>query len=360
MTDSLKNASESQEPKESQKVAMKRVARRVTLLLFGCLFLASAWLAVYALRPGPETAAGSAIVTIPKGTSLRGMTGILAAAGLLKEDVRFPLLARILGYSGRLRAGEFKLSTGRTPLQVLRQLVVALPVVHAVTIPEGLRIKEIGRIFAEGGWCDEARFLRLTSDKAFLAELGFGGLNSLEGYLFPDTYHLTRDIHGEKELIGLMTRRFREVWGQVAPSPDSAARLHEVVILASMVEKEAAHPEERPLIAGVFHNRLNKGMRLQSDPTVIYGIEDYAGNITKKHLQTPTRYNTYTISGLPAGPISNPGKAALQAALNPAPTDYLYFVGKNDGTHQFSRTLEEHNQAVMKYQRKKTGKNGKG
>lgn len=357
MTDSLKNTPKSQ---ENKKVAKKRVAQRVALLLFGCFALATAWLAVYALRSGPETAAGSAVVAIPKGTSLRGITGILAAAGVLEEDIRFPLIAKILGYSGRLRAGEFKLTTGRTPLQVLRQLAGAKPVLHAVTVPEGLRIREIGRIFAEGGWCDEGRFLRLSRDKAFLAELGFGELNSLEGYLFPDTYHLTRDIHGEKELIRLMTRRFREVWAQVAPSPDKAARLHEVVIMASMVEKEAAHPEELPLIAGVFHNRLNKGMRLQSDPTVIYGIEDYAGNITKKHLQTPTHYNTYTISGLPAGPISNPGKAALQAALNPAPTDYLYFVGKNDGTHQFSRTLEEHNQAVLKYQRKKTEKNGKG
>lgn len=345
---------------EDSDLLKKRVARRVALFFFGCLMLATGWLALYAFSSGPEVVDKSIIVNIPKGTSLRGIAAVLAASGVVKEDIRFALLAKIMGYSGQLRAGEFKLTAGKSPLQVLRQLASAQPVRHEVTIPEGLRIKEIGHIFAEGGWCDEGRFLKLAHDKTFLAGLGFGKLESLEGYLFPDTYHLTRDIHGEEELIILMTKRFREVWGQVAHLPDSTAKIHEVVILASIVEKESARPEERPVIAGVFNNRLKKGMRLQSDPTVIYGIEDFAGNITKKHLQTPTVYNTYTISGLPAGPISNPGKAALQAALNPARTEYLFFVGKNDGTHQFSRTLEEHNQAVLKYQRKKSVKSGKG
>ena len=178
-----------------------------------------------------------------------------------------------------------------------------------MTIPEGLRIKEIGRIFAEGGWCDRGEVSAADPRQGLPGGTSASAsLNSLEGYLFPDTYYLTRDIHGEKELISVDDQTFPEGLGPDRPVARSAARLHEVVILASMVEKEAAHPEERPLIAGVFHNRLNKGMRLQSDPTVIYGIEDFSGNITKKNLQTPTRYNTYTVSGLPAGPISNPGK----------------------------------------------------
>ena len=350
--------------KENPSSPISSVAKRavVTAALFLCTacLLIAGWLAVYAFSPGPQTDEKSAIVTIVRGTPLKQMSAVLAGAGLVKEDLRFAILAKILGYSGRIRAGEFKLTTGNTPLAVLRQLIRAQPVQHAVTIPEGLRIEEIGSIFARGGWCDEEGFRRLAYDKGFMVGLGLGKLNSLEGYLFPDTYLLTRDIHGEEELIRLMTRRFKEVWAEVATEPDNAERRHEVVILASIIEKEAQKDHERPVIAGVFHNRLKKGMRLQSDPTVIYGAQDYAGNITRKHLQTPTRYNTYTLDGLPAGPISNPGRAALAAALKPAATDYLFFVGRNDGSHQFSRTLEEHNQAVQKYQRKKPEKNGKG
>lgn len=288
------------------------------------------------------------------------MSAVLAAAGLVKEDIRFAILAKLCGYSGRIKAGEFKLATGATPLALLGQLVKAQPVQHAVTIPEGLRIEEIAALFARGGWCDEERFRRLAYERTFIADLGFGSLNSLEGYLFPDTYLLTRDIHGEEELIRLMTRRFSEVWAEVAPADLGREKRHEAVILASMIEKEAQKADERPIIAGVFHNRLKKGMRLQSDPTVVYGIDGYDGNITKKHLQTPSSYNTYTLDGLPAGPISNPGRASLAAALQPAATEYLFFVGKNDGSHQFSRTLDEHNHAVQKYQRKKPEKNGKG
>lgn len=338
----------------------KRVARWAALFLCGWLVLSIGWLAMYGLVPGPETANKSVIIEFPQGTSIRGIGTILAEAGVVREDIRFALLAKILGYAGQLRAGEFKITTGRSPLEVIRLLARAKPVQHAVTIPEGLSAREIGRIFGEGGWCDEERFERLANDRDFIAGLGFGELKSLEGYLFPDTYHLTRDIHGEEELIRLMTKRFKEVWQEVALLPGNSGALHDVVILASMVEKETGQSDERPVVAGVFYNRLKKGMRLQSDPTVIYGIEGFSGNITRKDLQTPTKYNTYTITGLPAGPISNPGREALQAALQPARTDYLFFVGKNDGTHQFSRTLDEHNQAVQKYQRKKSAKNGKG
>ncbi len=325
-----------------------------------CLVLSVGWLAFYGLGPGPEMAAQSMIVSVPQGTSTRDIGRILAEAGVVYDDIRFALLAKLFGYTGRLKAGEFKLATGKNPLQVMRLLASAKPVQHAVTIPEGLNAGEIGRIFAAGGWCDEDKFKRLAHDKKFLADLGWGELSSLEGYLFPDTYYLTREIHGEKELIGLMLKRFKEVWREIAPSAVNTDRRHEVVILASIVEKETARPDELPVVAGVFSNRLKKGMRLQSDPTVIYGMEDFSGDITRKDLQTPTKYNTYTLAGLPAGPISNPGREALRAALQPASTDYLFFVGKNDGTHQFSRTLDEHNQAVQKYQRKKSGKNGKG
>ena len=347
-------------PSASPPSSIARAVTTAALFLCGCCLLLSGWLAVYAFSPGPASADKSAIVTIARGTPLREMSKVLAGVGLVEEDIRFAVVARILGYSGRIRAGEFELATGMTPLQLLRQLITARPVQHAVTIPEGLRLDEIGQIFAQGKWCDAERFSQLAHDKAFLTAIGFGGLDSLEGYLFPDTYYLTRDVKGAEELITMMTRRFREVWAQLAPSPVEQKKQHEVVTLASIVEKETGRGEERPVIAGVFANRLKIGMRLQSDPTVIYGIDDFSGNITRKHLQTPSRYNTYTLSGLPAGPISNPGRSALEAALHPAVTDYFYFVGRNDGTHQFSRTLEEHTRAVLKYQRKKPEKNGKG
>lgn len=338
----------------------KRAVLRTALFLCCCVLTAGIWLGIYGLSRGPESGAKSVIVEFPPGTSLRGIGTKLAEAGVVYDDIRFALLTKLFGYGGKLKAGEFKVSTGRKPLEIIRELAKARPVQHAVTIPEGLNAREIGRIFAEGGWCDHERFERLAADKKFIAALGFGELNSLEGYLFPDTYHLTKDIHGEEELIRLMTKRFREVLREVSPSPDDPAKLHDIVILASMVEKETAKAEERPVVAGVFYNRLKKGMRLQSDPTVIYGMNDYSGNISRKDLQTPSSYNTYTVSGLPAGPISNPGREALRAALQPAETEYLFFVGKNDGSHQFSRTLDEHNQAVQKYQRKKSVKNGKG
>jgi UPF0755 protein len=177
---------------------------------------------------------------------------------------------------------------------------------------------------------------------------------SFEGYLFPDTYFFPKDTTAEAIVTTLvsgfqriMTDRRLERTRQLGFS------LHEVVTLAAMIEKETGAAEERPIISSVFHNRLKRGMRLESDPTVIYGIEDFDGNITRKHLAEKTPYNTYRIKGLPAGPIANPGEAAIEAALYPAETDYLYFVAKKDGTHQFSTNITDHNRAVVKYQLKR-------
>jgi UPF0755 protein len=174
---------------------------------------------------------------------------------------------------------------------------------------------------------------------------------SLEGYLFPDTYYFPRNTPIDR-IIQTMLDRFNTVF---TPAWADRARgiglsRHQVVTLASIIEKETGAAGERPLIASVFHNRLARGMRLQSDPTVIYGIEDFDGNLTRAHLETPTPYNTYQVAGLPPGPIASPGRAALEAALFPEETDYLYFVARGDGTHQFSTRLDEHNEAVRRYQ----------
>lgn len=332
-----------------------RLLLRVVLwtTLFLCLTLASAagWLALYSLNVGPSTNDGEAIVTIPKGTSVRDISTILGDHQIVKDDIRFLILAKWLGVSSRLQAGEFLLPTGKTPVEVLEILVDAKPVQHSITIPEGLRADEIAELISSKGWCDKDNFMRLVQSKEFIGQFSIPDITTLEGYLYPDTYYLTRDMQGADKVISLMVRRFNTVWKDLSAGIDPPPSQRDTVVLASVVEKETGDSSERPLIASVFHNRLKIGMRLQSDPTVVYGVKSYKGKITKTHLRTATPYNTYVISGLPAGPIANPGKAAMEAVLHPATSKFLYFVSKNDGTHQFSTNLKDHNRAVKKYQR---------
>jgi len=330
----------------------------MVLLLLPVLLVAG-WLAAYGLRSGPPAKTARAVVAIPRGASLQSISSILADKGLIEEDLRFLLLAKISGYAGKLKAGEFRLSTGKTPLEVLKALAVAKAIQYSITIREGLRASEIAEVFAEGGWFDPRSFANLLVDKDFIEKQGLAGLENLEGYLYPDTYLLTREGRGAEKIMGLMISRFNKVWTEVTAGLAEMPDRERTVILASMVEKETGAAAERPLIAGVFLHRLQLGMRLQSDPTVVYGLEKFSGTITRSDLQNPTPYNTYTVAGLPAGPICSPGKDALLAVLSPTQTKDLYFVAKNDGTHHFSQTLAEHNSAVQKYQRKKGGEKGK-
>ncbi len=336
----------------------KRVIRWTAFFLLLCLVAVGGWLALYALQSGPEQEAKDAIVNIPPGTGTHQIGRLLARAGIIHEDIRFLLLAKVLGLSGRLPAGEFRLSLGKRPGEVLRQLAAAKPVEYAVTIPEGLRIEEVADIFAAGAWCDRERFISLTHDPEFIESLGFKPLRSLEGYLYPDTYHLTREMRDAKVLITMQVNRFFKIWSTLPKDAAQHMSRHEIVTLASVVEKETGDAGERPLIAAVFLNRLKRGMRLQSDPTVIYGLKDFSGDLTRADLQANHPYNTYVVPALPAGPICNPGEKAMAAVLHPASTDFLYFVSKNNGTHQFSKNISAHNQAVNKFQqRKKTKKN---
>lgn len=336
-----------------------RIVLWIILPIVFVLMAGAAWYASYVFRSGPDIANDSVVVTIPQGTSVRGIREILARDGIIHDDIRFLLLAKFSGYGRRLQAGEFRLRSGMQPGEVLRELASARSIHYSVTIPEGLRAAEIAELLGELGWCDSEQFVELVADRSLLEKLGFAHLDSFEGYLFPDTYLFTRDISGAEKIIPLMVQRFTAVWDELTTGLDEEPDQQETVILASIVEEETGAHEERPLIAGVFHNRLQTGMRLQSDPTVVYGSKNFAGPISKNDLLTPTPYNTYTLSGLPVGPISNPGKQALRAVLYPAPTDHLYFVSKNDGTHQFSKSLIEHNRAVNKYQRKNSDNKGK-
>jgi len=311
------------------------------------------WFLVYGLSPGPDVTDGSAVVFIPRGSSGKQIGKILAEQKLIFEDVRFYLLARVMARSARLQAGEFQLHTGQTPIDVIRELADARPVEHSVTIPEGLSIEETAAVLARAGWVDQARFISRAYDAVFISSLGLKEMQSLEGYLFPDTYFFVKPAPGEDVVLKKLVEQSLAVWKAIDAEHDTELSRHDVFILASMIEKESGVNSERPIIAAVFFNRLKKKMRLQSDPTVIYGLEDKSGPLRKTDLKTPTPYNTYTLPALPAGPICSPGEASLRAVYEPTDVDYLYFVAKNDGTHHFSKTLREHNLAVRTFQRVK-------
>jgi UPF0755 protein len=214
-------------------------------------------------------------------------------------------------------------------------------------------MRQIADLLDERRLASYDQFMASATDSTFVHAFNIPA-STLEGYLFPDTYLFAMDLPVQTILRSFVAR-FNQHFGpeQEEKAHNLGFTRHQVVILASVVEKETAVPEERPLIAGVFLNRLKKGIRLQSDPTVIYGLKNFDGNLTKAHLQTDTPYNTYTRKGLPASPICNPGAASIQAVLDPANTSYLYFVAKKDGTHHFSTSLAEHNAAVLRHQKKR-------
>jgi peptidoglycan lytic transglycosylase G len=339
-----------EERSSSSFVSGKRVALVVILFLFVAVLSSVGWFLQFTGQAAEGDKSETRTVIVPKGSAVKDINHILAEAGLVEYDVRFLLLSRYLGLAGKLQAGEFALHRGQSPGELLRELATAKPIQHAVTIPEGQTIVDIAGIFAAGGWCDRQEFIRLAEDPDLLQKLGLGEKN-LEGYLYPDTYYLARKGQTAADLLRMQVRHFFSVWNDIQTEAPSGLSPYEVLILASMVEKEAGRADERPIIAGVFHNRLKKGMRLQSDPTVMYGIENFSGRLSRKDLQTPSPYNTYTLKRLPAGPICNPGKDALQAVLHPEDSKFLYFVSKNDGSHKFSKSLREHINAVNKYQR---------
>jgi UPF0755 protein len=229
-----------------------------------------------------------------------------------------------------------------------------------VTFPEGSTVRTVAKILVEAGLASEYRILLLAADESFIRARGIEA-KSLEGYLFPETYNFQR-TQDEAALLETMLKEFRSrfslVWQERAR--ELGYSVHEIVTLASLVEKEARVDVERPVIAAVFHNRLKHRMPLQSDPTAVYDLPEFSGPVTHRHLQRNSAYNTYQITGLPPGPICNPGAKSIQAVLYPAEVSYVYFVSKADGTHQFSTTLAEHNHAVRNYRRKLQEQNQTG
>jgi UPF0755 protein len=290
-------------------------------------------------------------VVIPRGIPFKGVVRILDDEGLLRSSTGFYLMGRLMGVRGRVQAGEYELSTTMPPTIILHKLVTGDVMKYRITIPEGYTIRQIASYLQEEGIIeDQEQFLTRAFSPEFAAGLGIEG-KSVEGYLFPDTYLLPKGV-SPGEIIKTMVGKFKRVYG-----PEFSRRAaelgmteQEIVTLASIIEKETGLSEERLLISAVFHNRLKRGIPLCSDPTVIYGIPDFDGNLRKRDLERKTPYNTYLKKGLPPGPIANPGRSSLVAALYPAPVQYLYFVSRNDGSHYFSTTLREHNEAVWRYQ----------
>ena len=319
-----------------------------TVLLIGVV----AWYGHRGLDLPPLDVEIHHVVEIPADASFKTVAGLLAQKGLIVSPFWFRLLGKIQDAERRIKPGEYDFHTRMRPREILDALVKGKVILYSVLIPEGFTAHQVGRLLSERGLADEMAINRLVTDPDFVQSLGVDA-PTLEGYLFPDTYYFPRHTKPE-EILKTMVGRFRQVFpaGLQARAADLAMTEREVVILASIIEKETGQDDERPLISAVFHNRLNKKLPLQSDPTIVYELPDFDGKWTRAMLARATPYNTYLHAGLPPGPIANPGLKSLVAALNPAPVHYLYFVSKNDGSHQFSSSLEEHNRAVNQYQKK--------
>jgi len=298
----------------------------------------------------PSDTSKEVVVEVAEGASLTLVAQRLTDAGVITRPTYFVLLGRLLGAQRTIQAGDYALQTTMRPMEVMRKLISGAVVQTAVTIPEGLTMQEIAAQLEAQGLMPARAFLAATDDPTIRAEVGVGA-PSLEGYLFPSTYYVSRRTK-PSELVRRMVHQFQESTRTLDWSRAAEWKLshHQIVTLASIIEKETARNDERPLIASVFYNRLKRRMPLQSDPTVIYALDDFDGNLRRVDLQVASPYNTYRVAGLPPGPIANPGLASLEAALHPAGSDYLYFVSKNDGSHFFSSTLAEHQKAVAKYQ----------
>lgn len=339
--------------------ARRRFSRGVAWLLVALAGLAGgAWVAWWHETTRPKIAEGALPVrlVVPPGASAEAIARQLADLGLVRHPLVFRALAQSRGVGARLKAGEYALSGPLSLEGILETLARGDVVRRDLTIPEGKGLDEVAALVVAEGLGLEA-FLEAARDPSPLRDLD-PAATDLEGYLFPDTYDLPQSPEAPRALVRRMTGRFREViTPQLERIAEKGLTVRQVVTLASIVELETAVADERPRIAAVFLNRLRKGMPLQTDPSIIYAMKRagrWDGNIRKRDLDIDSPYNTYRRPGLPPGPLGSPGREAILAVLEPAETKELYFVSRNDGTHEFSETLVEHNRAVNRYQRRRS------
>ncbi len=343
-----------------------RWAFALFLLVFLGVSVAGGRLAYFAIIPASEDEAVESTVLVARGTGPAEIARQLAAGKVISSAEDFLLIGRVMRKWKSIRMGEYLVTSAMTPLEIFSLLASGKSIQHLVTIREGQNMYEVADLLEKTGLAARDRVLALCRDREFMKAHGF--LEplppSLEGYLFPETYSFTR-VETPEQMLATMVRKYRAVWADIrAKHAASILALglseHQMITLASVIEKETGAPEERPMISSVFHNRLRKKMRLQSDPTTIYGMwERYSGNIRRQDLLTPSPFNTYTSPALPLGPISNPGRHSIEAALNPVESEYLFFVSQNDGRHVFTKTYGEHTSAVKKFQLDPRAREGK-
>jgi UPF0755 protein len=333
---------------------VKRLALATIALLAIGGVAAAVWVYLLVSRPYKGYPDAETFVEIVPGSNTQTMGRVLSDAGVIANPSAFRIAVWMRGAGRRLQAGEYRFEAPMTPAAVVDKIARGDVFLRPVTFREGLTIRQMAAIFEERGFGPQGTFMASAS-KADLVRALDPDARNLEGYLFPDTYALPRRTTAD-QLTARMIARFEKA---LTPEirQEATARglsLRELVTLASLVEKETAKPEERPIVAAVYRNRLRIGMALQCDPTVIYALERagrYTGNITRADLAFDSPYNTYRYPGLPPGPIAAPGQASLEAAAKPADVTYLYFVSRNDGSHAFATTLDEHNRNVEVWQR---------
>jgi len=320
------------------------VAMTLVILFFG-----------YQLLKTPVSADKTEIVfDVNNGATLSQISDELHAKGLIRNSKIFQFYAKAKGLASKFKVGEYSLNKSMTPNEMISIITSGKSIARGITISEGLNLFDIAQVFEQKKIGNKEEFLKLVQDQHFIKSLLNENLTSLEGYLFPETYKITK-FETTKSVLTQMVQRFLSVWQEVAPQAQRMGfTRNQVVTFASIIEKETGAAFERPLISSVFHNRLAKKMKLQTDPSVLYGLalkqKEMPTNITRNDLLTPTPHNTYTNYGLPPTPIANPGKEALLAVLQPAKTNYLFFVSQNNGTHVFSENIQQHNKAVREFQ----------
>ncbi len=317
-----------------------------------------------------EVAGEPLVVVVQKGENFLQIAPRLVDQGVVRDARALRWYLNLFGARKRLQRGEFELRRNMSIPAAITALSEGKPIEHKFTVPEGHNIFQIAQALEDRGLGKKTDFLAAARAPEVLARVPTGeGARSIEGYIFPDTYLIQR-VFSEVEIAQMMVARFREVWGRLRPAVEASAVVkelgltpHQVVTLASIVEKETGAAVERPLIASVFVNRMRKRMRLQTDPTVIYGVWDrdgvFDGNIRRRDLQTHTDFNTYMIPGLPPGPIASPGENSIQAVLSPAESEFLFFVSRNDGTHVFTSDFRAHSRAVTDLQKARGAREGK-
>jgi UPF0755 protein len=293
-------------------------------------------------------------VEVSRGMGVMAIGRKLAEAGVVRDAYSFCIAVGLSQDRHSLKAGEYKFDQPMTPIQVVEKIEKGDVQVRSITFPEGLTIREMAKIYEKNGFGPASAFIAAANNSDPISDLDHEA-RDLEGYLFPDTYNLPSNT-SPGQLVKLMVNRFKDVFKISLQKPGSQLGLspRQIVTLASLIEKETGNVEERSLVSAVFLNRLKIGMPLQCDPSVIYALTSngqYQGKLSHADLSIDSPYNTYRIRGLPSGPIAAPGKAALEAAVHPSNVDYLYFVSRNDGTHEFARNLAEHDRNVQRFQK---------